>query len=152
MRIRTAELNDADGISDVLVALVRVGAREKRADAEFAVAHYIAHPDQIRCSIAEDAGRIVGFQSLKLAREANACDTPQGYGIIGTHIRPDWSRRGAGRYLFDMTHQAAREAGIPAIETCIHENNSAGLAFYAALGFVGYRRFQGSDCKRIWVG
>lgn len=150
IRIRTARPDDAEGLGKVLQQLVAAGKRRKDSDAAFALAHYIVDPQRIRCSVAVDAkGQIAGFQSLKLATNGNPYGTPIGWGIIGTHIRPDHGRRGLGRELFTSTLDAARQAGLPAIEAFIAETNHAAIAFYASLGFRDYRAVEGVRCKRF---
>ena len=152
MHIRAAKAADSAGVSLVLQELVAAGQRSKPADLEFARSHYVEHPDQLMCSVAEtDADGIIGLQSLKIATSANAYGTPVGYGIIGTHIRPQFKRLGAGRLLFQHTYEAAKQSNLRAIEACIGPKNETGIAFYEALGFVTYRRFGHSKCKRIWV-
>ncbi|ETX12019.1 acetyltransferase [Roseivivax halodurans JCM 10272] len=152
VQIRAASINDADGIAAVLRGLVAAGKRRKRSDPEFARLHYIAHPAQIRCSVAMDGDcGIVGFQSLKLATSSNPYGTPPGWGIVGTHILPEMARRGVGRLLFPSTLDAARSAGIPAIEAFIGATNDPAIAYYEAMGFVTYRRVEGVDCKRLAV-
>lgn len=92
---------------------------------------------------------MLGFQSLKVAREGNPYETPLGWGIIGTHVRPSAARMGVGSRLFAATLQAAREARLPAIEAYIGEQNRAALAYYETLGFRTYRRSDGIVCKAL---
>ena len=152
MLIRVATCADADGMAAVLQGLVVAGKRRKRSDPAFARSYYIAHPQQIRCSVAIGGdGSVVGFQSLKLATEPNPYGTPTGWGIVGTHILPGNARQGVGRRLFRSTWEAAMQSGIPAIEAFIAETNAAAIAYYDALGFVTYRPVEGVDCKRLWI-
>lgn len=148
--IRPANQDDADGVAGILQALVLAGKRRKRDDTEFALTHYIAHPNRISCFVAEDdAGKLLGFQSLKQAQAGNEYGALPGWGLIGTHIRPSAARRGVGKGLFTATLHAAKGAYVPAIEAFIAEGNAAGLAFYGALGFVEYRRATGAICKSL---
>lgn len=79
MQIRSATPSDAAALNDVLQDLISTGKRTKPSDLNFALTHYVAYPEQIKCSIAEDKfGLILGFQSLKLATENNPYDTPVG--------------------------------------------------------------------------
>ncbi|RVV98917.1 GNAT family N-acetyltransferase [Mesobaculum littorinae] len=152
MLIRPATSDDADAVSLVLRDLVAAGKRQKASDPDFARANYITHPDEIRCSLAiDEAGEVMGFQSLRRASEGNPYGTPSGWGIIGTHIRPTSARRGVGRRLFAATLEAARTAGVPAIEAFIAATNAEGIAYYAALGFETYRPVYGVDCRRLLV-
>ena len=148
MLIRPAQNDDANGIAGVLHDLVTAGKRNKPADADFAFHHYIAHPGKIACHVAQrDDGMILGFQSIKLAEADNPYGAPVGWGLIGTHIRPTAARRGIGKELFTYTLEAARIAGVPAIEAFIGINNLDGHAYYDAMGFAEYRRTETAICK-----
>lgn len=149
--IREAELADAEGISEVLKEIAAAGKRSKRSDVEFARKHYIADPDRIRCSVAVQGNRVLGFQSLKMAVENNPYGAPVGWGIIGTHIRPSAARCGVGRALFRATLFAARDRGLSAIDATIGAANAEGLAYYSSMGFVDYRQHDGARCKRFSV-
>lgn len=150
MIIRHAQKDDAIGIAEVLRDLVKAGKRTKRDDPEFALMHYISHPNQIGCHVAEDKdGSILGFQSIKLARPRNEYGAPVGWALIGTHIRPNSARRGIGKALFASTLKTAKNAGVPAIEAFIGEKNAEGQAYYKAMGFVEYRQAKGAVCKSL---
>lgn len=150
--IRDATIMDADGISSVLQDLVAAGKRSKTSDADFALTHYIAHPDQMCCNLALDAqGQVLGFQSLKHAIEGNPYGAPEGWGVIGTHIRPFAARRGVGRALFHTTLRVVQASGIPAIDATISSRNEEGLAYYNAMGFVDYRQDTDTVSKRYKV-
>ena len=125
MNVREAIAADADAMSEVLEELVAAGKRTNRATSDFVRSHYLEHPHRLHCFVAIDAdGRILGFQSLKLADADNAYGTPIGWGIIGTHVRPSAARRGVGSALFGETLEAARNAGLSAIEAYIGEENA----------------------------
>jgi len=148
MKIREAFSSDAEAMSDVLEELVAAGKRRNKSDADHALGHYINHPHRLHCLLAfDDEGRLLGFQSLKIADETNPYGTNVGWGIIGTHVRPSAARTGVGSALFAATLAGAREARLPAIEAYIGETNSAALAYYDALGFTTYRRPSGIVCK-----
>ena len=148
MIIRPAQKEDAAGVAGVLHDLVIAGKRSKRHDLEFALAHYITHLNKIECHVAEsEDGRILGFQSIKLAKSGNEYGAAAGWALIGTHITPKAARRGIGKALFAFTLRAARKAHVPAIEAFIGQSNLAGQAYYDALGFVDYRRTEDAICK-----
>lgn len=146
--IRPARSSDADGIAAVLQALVMAGKRTRPADTGFALTHYIEDPGRIECHVAESGdGRVLGFQSMKLAEAGNPWGAPPGWAIIGSHIHPDAARRGVGASLFRATVAAARTAGVPAIDACIGVTNAEGQAYYEAMGFRDYRTMEGAVCK-----
>lgn len=150
MELCRAAAVDALAVSQILQALTAAGKRRKPSDPDFARDHYIAHPQQICCTIAvDDDGHPMGFQSLKRATEGNPYGTPLGWGIIGTHIHPHYARRGVGRHLFSATRDAARYAELPAIEAFIGADNAEAIGYYEAMGFVTYRAVDGVDCKRF---
>ena len=140
MRIREAELNDAAQMSALLQEIKAAGKRRSPHDEEFVRTHYFGDPERIRCSVAERACVILGFQSLKRAEAGNAYGVTPGWGIIGTHISPAAARQGVGRALFEVSQRAATDAGIEKIDASIAADNPEALAYYAAMGFVAYRR------------
>ncbi|MEX6508847.1 N-acetyltransferase family protein [Jiella sp. M17.18] len=152
MQIRAARASDAEAMSGVLEELLLAGKRSQGADADAVRARYIDSPHRVECSVAvDDSGAILGFQSLQRAYPGNPYDTPLGWGIIGTHVRPSAARRGVGSQLFAATLAAARAAGLPAIEAFIGSQNTEGLAYYEAMGFRTWRQAEGAICKSLKV-
>ena len=146
--IRTATPSDAAGMSAVLTALTAANLRTARDDETFVLENYVAHVDNIQCSVAVDADdKILGLQVLKLATEGNIYGVTPGWGIIGTHISPDAARQGIGKALFAATLTAAQKAKLAHIDAYIGDNNQGGLAYYDAMGFQTYRTTQGRICK-----
>jgi GNAT superfamily N-acetyltransferase len=144
MRTRDASTGDADAMSRVLREIVALTGRERPSDADFVARHYIANPASIRCTVAVDeAGDVLGFQSLVRAEAGNRYDVPEGWGIIGTHISPRAHRRGVGTALFAASRAAAERAGIEKIDAYIGANNPSGLRYYEAMGFRTYREPDG---------
>ena len=140
MRTRPAVAGDAEAMSAVLRAIIAAYGRERPNDPDFVLATYIAHPDRVACTVAlDDAGMVLGFQSLRRARPGDAYGTPEGWGSIGTHVAPDAGRKGVGTALFAVTRQAASEAGIGRIDAAIRDDNPMGLAYYEARGFRTHR-------------
>ncbi|NSX55018.1 GNAT family N-acetyltransferase [Sulfitobacter sp. 1151] len=151
MIVRDGIPEDVEQMSSFLRELTASGKRTRPDDEAFVLANYINDPDKICCSVAEDEGVILGFQSLKKAKEGNQWGVEPGWGIIGTHTKPSAARRGVGRALFDMTRKAADEAGLSHIDASIGATNSEGLAYYEAMGFRTYRTLEGTICKRFDV-
>jgi len=144
MRTRDASTGDADAMSRVLREIVALTGRERPSDADFVARHYIENPASIRCTVAVDeAGDMLGFQSLVRAEAGNWYDVPEGWGIIGTHISPRAHRRGVGTALFAASRAAAKRAGIEKIDAYIGANNPSGLRYYEAMGFRTYREPDG---------
>ncbi|WP_299703926.1 GNAT family N-acetyltransferase [uncultured Tateyamaria sp.] len=149
MIIRNGTVEDVEQMSTFLRELTAAGKRLSPDDEEFVRQYYIESVDKIRCSVAEDDGIILGFQSLKTARAGNQWGVEPGWGIVGTHIRPSAARRGVGRALFDVTRRAAQDAGLAHIDASIGANNPEGLAYYEAMGFRTYRTPRNLICKRF---
>lgn len=136
----------------MLQELVAAGRRSRSADAAFVRSHYLDHPDRLHCFVAlDERGRIIGFQSLKMAGDDNPYGTPKGWGIIGTHVRPSAARTGIGARLFEATHRGAVEARLPAIEAYIGATNDAALHYYDALGFATCRLADQAICKSLQI-
>ncbi|MBL4892569.1 MAG: GNAT family N-acetyltransferase [Rhizobiaceae bacterium] len=152
MRVRQAVMSDASEISVFLGQLTSLGERTRPSDPDFVRTHYIAHSDNIQCSVAEDAdGTILGLQILKVATQGNTYGVAVGWGIIGTHVKPDATRRGVGKTLFVATRKAALDAGLKKIDATIAATNSDGLSYYNAIGFHTYRTPEGKVCKSFEV-
>ncbi|WOS42605.1 GNAT family N-acetyltransferase [Xanthomonas rydalmerensis] len=140
MQIRPATLDDAEAMVAVQNAIFAAGLRKAPTDPATVRATYLQHPDRLQCVLAEDAeGRVLGFQSLRIARPGNAYDVAEGWGIIGTHVDPRGARRGVGSALFRATCAAARGAGLTRIDASIAADNALGQAYYEAIGFRTYR-------------
>lgn len=149
MIVRQAEAADAAAMSAVLQPILTGWNSARRGDAATVLAHYIAHPDRLSCAVACAGERILGFQSLKVARARNDYDLPAGWGIIGTYVAADAGRRGIGRAVFASTLAAARDANLAHIDATIGTANAEGLAYYTALGFQTWRALDGAVGKRF---
>ncbi|MDB3911265.1 hypothetical protein N9381_05610 [Paracoccaceae bacterium] len=83
IQIRPAILQDAEGISRVLTAIIVSWNSDRACDPAYVTSHYIAAADQMTCTVALDLqrhGMVLGFQSLKLAQagkvSVSSCLTP----------------------------------------------------------------------------
>lgn len=141
--IRPARPTDAEDMVEVQNAIYRAGLRASPVDLALVRERYFDREHGLACTVAEQEGRVVGFQSLKRAWHGNPYDVAEGWGIIGTHIRPDAGRSGLGRRLFATSLAAAQAAGLRHIDATIGADNSPALAYYAAMGFTPYR--EGGD-------
>lgn len=149
MIYRDATLADVPQMSAVLQELKAQGKRISPDDEAFVRATYIEDSARICCTLAEEDGTVLGFQSLKKAVPDNPYGVTEGWGIIGTHIHPLAARRGVGRALFAISQEAARQAGLPYVDATIGATNPEGLAYYEAMGFRAYRWPEGLICKRL---
>lgn len=147
--IRPAAPTDAGDMAEVQNAIYRAGLRSTPVDVEQIRKRYLDQTYGIACTVAEQDGRVIGFQSLKRAWPDNPYDVAEGWGIIGTHIHPDAGRGGLGRKLFAESLAAAKAAGLQHIDATIGADNEAGLAYYAAMGFVPYRDGDGAIPHRF---
>ena len=151
MKTRAAEVGDVEQMSAFLKELTAAGKRKSPDDESFVRAHYIEGPSKICCTVVEENGVVLGFQSLIRAVAGNPYGVETGWGIIGTHIRPSSARRGVGRALFEVSSSLAREASIAQIDATIAADNLEALAYYEAMGFRTYRMPEGLICKRFDV-
>ena len=138
-QIRPARPTDAEDMAEVQNAIYRAGLRASPVDVALVRERYLDVRYRVACSVAEQDGRVVGFQSLQRAWPGNPYDVADGWGIIGTHIHPDAGRSGLGRSLFAASLAAARTAGLRHIDASIRVSNAPALAYYSAMGFVPYR-------------
>lgn len=149
--IRPARSSDAEDMAEVQNAIYRAGRRASPSDAALVRERYLDTEHRIACTVAEQDGRVVGFQSLQRAWPENPYGVAAGWGIIGTHIRPDAGRRGVGRRLFATSLAAAKAAGVRHIDASIGADNSPALAYYSAMGFTPYRDGSGTIPHRFDV-
>jgi len=139
IEIRPARPADAEDMAEVQNAIYRAGLRSSPVDVAQIRENYLGLEHTVACTVAERDGEVVGFQSLKRAWPGNPYGVPEGWGIIGTHIRPDAGRTGLGRRLFATSSAAAKAAGLRHIDATIGADNPPALAYYTAMGFVPYR-------------
>lgn len=144
MDTRIASIDDAAAMSRVLREIIEQTGRERPSDEAFVTKQYLANPTSIRCTVAiDEAGEVVGFQSLIRAEAGNRYDVPEGWGIIGTHISPRVHRQGAGSALFRSSREASERARLQKIDAYIGADNPSGLRYYEAMGFQTYRQPEG---------
>ena len=145
MNIRPATPADAPQMVALLNAIVAKGgttAHQRPFDEARMVAHYIASPFSLCCHVAEEEGRILGFQALDWPDPAYG-PAPEGWGFIATFVDGEAAGKGVGRALFEATREAARKAGMVAIDATIRADNASGLGYYSKMGFVDYDRATG---------
>ncbi len=148
MEVRPAEPADSEGMSVILQEIVSLWKSDRPCSAGHVRSFYVEHPDRIECSLAVSGnGAILGFQSLKLAKESNGWNVSPGWGVIGTYVSLGAGHQGIGTALFAATRRAAREAALASIDATIDENNALGLSYYDAMGFRTYRRQSGMISK-----
>lgn len=150
IEVREATADDASRMSEILTEILISWTSKRPRSPQHILENYIEHPDRIRCSVAQDeTGKILGFQSLKIASDGNPYDLPTGWGVIGTYVSSDAGRKGVGKSLFASSRKAAVAAGLSQIDATIGEDNHPALAYYGALGFKAYKVKTGAICKRL---
>lgn len=143
IEFRPATPTDAEAMAEVQNAIYRAGLRANPVDTALVQERYLDVEYTVACTVADQDGRVVGFQSLKRAWPRNPYDVAEGWGIIGTHIHPSAGRNGIGRHLFAISLSAAKAAGLRHIDASIGAGNEPALAYYSAMGFIPYR--EGDD-------
>jgi len=149
--IRPARPADAEDMAEVQNAIYRAGLRASPVDVAQVRRHYLDTDHRIACTVAEQEGRVVGFQSLIRAWPGNPYDVAEEWGIIGTHIHPDAGRSGLGRRLFAASLAAARTAGLRYNDASIGVNNAPALAYYTVMGSMPYRHGGDTSAHRFDV-
>ena len=136
IHVREAADEDAEDMTEVQNAIHRAGLRPGPVEAALVRERYLIGDYRVACTVAEQQGRVIAFQSLVLAWPENRYGVAEGWGIIGTHVHPGAGRSGVGRRLFERTRLAAQAAGIWHIDASIGSDNAPALAYYSAMGFV----------------
>jgi L-amino acid N-acyltransferase YncA len=129
MILRRPTEADAPAMADLLNAIIAIGgttAHQHPKSAEAVREDYIDGTDVKTTILAEDGGRVIGFQSVGLWL---------GDMHIGTFVQPGLQAKGVGAAMFAETCAQARAAGLTEIIAAIRADNVPGLAFYARIGF-----------------
>jgi L-amino acid N-acyltransferase YncA len=146
MLIRPATPMDAQAMAEVLNAVITVGgttAHELPKSPDQVRRGYIDGPEVLSSVIVEEAGTVVGWQSV---------EHWQGDAHIGTFVQPGLQARGAGSRMFALTCETLRAKGITAIVASIRADNVPGLAYYGRIGFVDFAHepdFALSDGRKV---
>jgi L-amino acid N-acyltransferase YncA len=129
MIVRPATPDDAAGMAAILNAVIALGgttAHEVPKTVDEVREGYVTGPDVLSAVVYEDAGGIVGWQSV---------ETYHGDPHIGTFVQPGVQAKGIGGALFSLTSQTLRDRGTSYIIAYIRADNVPGLAYYSRIGF-----------------
>ena len=138
LTIRPAALADAPQMAAIQNEIIAIGgttAYQRARSVEAVVAGYITRPDLLCCHVAEEEGRVIGFQVV-----VRNDDLPAGWADIGTFVQQGTQARGIGGRLFQASAAACRAAGIATLNATIRADNVPGLAYYARMGFADHAR------------
>jgi L-amino acid N-acyltransferase YncA len=129
MLIRPATPADAPAMAAILNAIIAIGGttahEEPKAESKV-LRDYITGTDVLACSVAEQGGTVIGWQSAGWYH---------GHPDIGTFVQPGVQAKGIGAQLFALTCATLRARGITYIHAIIRADNVPGLAYYARMGF-----------------
>lgn len=135
--VRPTRSEDAALLATLLNEVIERGgttAFQKPLSAVEFTAKFIDGPGTVSCLVACLCdGTLMGFQYLQTPD-----DMPDNWGDIATFAKIDSPVRGVGTTLFQATLDAARQAGLTAINAKIRADNVPGLGYYAKMGFVDY--------------
>ncbi|MFN5998411.1 MAG: GNAT family N-acetyltransferase [Paracoccaceae bacterium] len=129
MIVRIATPADATGMTALLNAVIAAGgttAHETPMTAAEVQGHFIDGPGVLSSVVAEEEGRIIGWQSVGWWH-----DDPH----IGTFVLPGLQAKGVGSALFAPTLAKLRGGDVDRIIAWIRADNVPGLTYYARIGF-----------------
>ena len=129
MIVRKSTPSDAAGMARLLNAIIALGGttahEHPKTEAEVRT-DYIDGPDVLTSVLAEEAGQIVGWQSVGMW---------QGDPHVGTFVAPGVQAKGIGQAMFAATCAGLRSLGVAHVIAHIRADNVPGLAYYARIGF-----------------
>jgi len=143
--IRQARPEDAEAIAEMLRPIVRdttvTFTSEEKTSASIA-ADIDARGNAFQVAVLDD--RVVGFATYFPFRHGPGYARTQEHSII---LRPEAHGKGLGKALLDRLSDIARNHGVHSLIAGVSGENTAGLAFHAAVGFnetarlpeVGYK-------------
>lgn len=136
MIVRSARAEDAAGIADIWNSYIRDTAVtfttvEKTQDG---IAADIAarRGGGLAFLVAEAEGALAGFATSFPFRGGPGYRHTLEHSVL---LAPGAERRGAGRALMARLEEAAREGGAHVLVAGVGGENTAGIAFHAAMGF-----------------
>lgn len=148
MILRQAISRDVPALTALLNEIISIGgttAFETPLSEDSFSKTYLTSPFALSCIVAEEAGELLGFQSLEWADPdwAGPEPLPADWLCIGTFARVDQTGRGVGAALFTETLKIARKTSATAIDATIRADNTGGCAYYSKMGFADYDRLVG---------
>ena len=150
MIVRPATPADAAAMTALLNAVIAIGGttahQHPKAEAQVR-ADYIEGPEAQTCVVAEEDGKVIGFQAV-----GTSPALPEGWADIGTFVAAGLQAKGTGAALFAATCAAARAKGLAVLNATIRADNVPGLAYYARVGFTDYAHDPGwalEDGRRV---
>lgn len=139
--VRNMERGDVPACVAILNHIIGLGgstAYEDPYTETYFAQHYFDEPPV--SNVVKLGGRLVGFQA--------AFDIGGGVYSIGSFTDQQNPAKGAGRLIFDKTLSDCRARGGDAIIAKIMSDNTAGLAYYAKMGFEPYKMLANDHTRR----
>ncbi len=132
--ITHADVPQACALLNQIIDIGGTTAFEVPFDQAGFAAAYVDGADLICCNVALDQnGAVAGFQWL--GRNPRL---PADCADIASFARRSNPVKGIGRAMFPVTCDAARAAGFAQINATIRADNTPGLGYYSAMGFVDH--------------
>ena len=94
-------------------------------------------------TLADEAGRLVGFSQLRLSRPSPAVKAGKPAELHRIYVAAEWQGLGVAQALMDRALTDAARAGCDALWLGVWEHNPKAMAFYKkfGFGFVGTHSF-----------
>ena len=142
MIIRPATAADAGQMADLLNEIIAIGgttAHQTPFDTDRMRQQYVERATCVCCHVAEEDGRILGFQHLD-GPDPDQLPAQEGWSYIASFVAQAAAGKGIGQHLFAATRDAAKAKGVRHIDATIRADNVPGLRYYSGLGFQDYDR------------
>ena len=138
VHVRRASVDDAEGITKVLQAVVaeRVHSAIDRAwtaEEQRSYLRSLSNREAFHVAVA-GSGDVVGCQSLDVY--SATLESMAHVGQVGTFILPAWRGRGVGYAMFLATSRFAASAGYRKLVIQVRASNASARSFYGQIGFV----------------
>ena len=135
IKIRRAELNDLDAITDIYNEAIRnttatfdTQTKTTAQQREWFLKHDEKHPVIVAC----EGETTIGWASLSAYSDRCAYAATAEASL---YIAPDWRGKGVGRKLSEALLKAGKKAGLHTVILRIAEGNEASIKLAESLGF-----------------
>lgn len=97
--------------------------------------------------VAEDAGELIGFVSVKIEDSTPIFDRGQEAHVEELYVKESYRRQGVASKLLERAEDYSREEGVDMIQLSVDTGNRSAAQFYSTHGFEEIRKTMVKDIE-----